>query len=158
MDNIVKKAGHADLVTVHISVVRPVVEYACPVWHTNLPICFSDNIDMIQKRAVKSIFPGMSYVDIFIHTSRVSVEGKSSVCAISMKYRKIILIIIIISLDKILLSYIANTSRTHARNHARTRKHTHTHTNTHTHSLMHTQTHHHRHSGFRCSMGRCAQQ
>ena len=40
-------------------------------------------------------------------TSRVPVEGKSSVCVISMKYRIIILIIIIISLGKILLSYIA---------------------------------------------------
>ena len=27
----------------------------------NLPIYLSDNIEMIQKRAVKAIFPGMSY-------------------------------------------------------------------------------------------------
>ena len=45
-------------------------------------------------------------------------------CAISMKYRKIILIIIMISLGQILLSYLANTSRTHARTHARTLAHT----------------------------------
>ena len=56
-------------------------------------------------------------------TSRV--EGKSSVCAISMKYRKMILIIIIISLGQIILSYIANTSRTHARTPAYTLVHTH---------------------------------
>ncbi len=64
-----KRAGvnQADLVTIYISVVRPVVEYACPVWHTNLPIYLSDNIEMIQKRAVKAIFPGMSYVDILNH-------------------------------------------------------------------------------------------
>ena len=49
-----------------------------------------------------------------IITRRVPVEGKSSVCLICMKYRIIILIIIIISLGQILLSYIANTSRTHA--------------------------------------------
>ena len=82
VDNIVKKAGkrmymlyqlkragvnQADLVTIYISVVRPVVEYACPVWHTNLPIYLSDNIEMIQKRAVRAIFPGMSYVDILNH-------------------------------------------------------------------------------------------
>ena len=82
VDNIVKKAGkkmymlyqvkradvnQADLVTVYISVVRPVVEYACPVWHTNLPIYFSDNIEMIQKRAMKAMFPGMSYLDILNH-------------------------------------------------------------------------------------------
>ena len=67
MDNIVKKAGkriympyqlkragvnQADLVTIYISVVRPVVEYPCPVWSSNLPVYLSDNIEMIQKRAV----------------------------------------------------------------------------------------------------------
>ena len=55
--------------------------------------------------------------DIIINgTSRVPVQGKSSVCAICMKYR--IIILIIISLGQILLSYtgcIANISRTHAR-------------------------------------------
>ncbi len=61
---------------------------------------------------------------IIIHTSRVPVEGESSVCL--KKYRIIILIIIIIRLGQILLSYIANTSRTHAHIHARTRIHTHT--------------------------------
>ena len=55
---------------------------------------------------------------------------KSSVCAISMQYRKMILIIIIISLGKILLSYIANTSRTHARTHAHTHARAHTHSRT----------------------------
>ena len=53
---------------------------------------------------------------IIIHTSRVPVEGESSVCL--KKYRIIILIIIIMSLGQILLSYIVNTSRTHARMHA----------------------------------------
>ena len=43
------------------------MEYACPVWHTNLLIYLSDNIEMIQKRAVRAIFSGMSYVDILNH-------------------------------------------------------------------------------------------
>ena len=79
VDNIVKKAGkiicmlyqlkragvnQADLVTIYIGVVIPVVEYACPVWSINLPIYLSDNIEMIQKRAVRAIFSGMSYDDI----------------------------------------------------------------------------------------------
>ena len=83
MDNIVKKAGkriymlyqlkragvnQADLVTIYISVVRPVVEYACTVWSTNLPVYLSDNIEIIQKRAVRAIFPGMSYDDISLLT------------------------------------------------------------------------------------------
>ena len=47
----------------------------------------------------------------------VPVGGKSSVCLICMKYRIIILIIIIKRPGEILLSYIANTSRTNSRTH-----------------------------------------
>ena len=65
-----KRAGiiQLDLVTVYISVVIPVLEYACPVWHTNLPKYLSDSIELIQNRALKSIFPGMSYNDILNDT------------------------------------------------------------------------------------------
>ena len=65
-------------------------------------------------------------------TSRVPVEGKSSVCLICMKYRIIILIINIITiiLGQILLNCILQTH--HARRHAR--MHTHArHTCAHTH-------------------------
>ena len=69
IDNIVKKAGkrvymlyqlnragvaQSDLVTVYISVVQPVLEYACPVWHTHLPKYLSENIEIVQKRALKA--------------------------------------------------------------------------------------------------------
>ena len=49
----------------------------------------------------------------------VPIGGKLSVtvCLICMKYRIIILIIIIKRLGEILLSYMANTSHTHARTH-----------------------------------------
>ena len=49
------------------------------------------------------------------HTSRVLIEGKSSVSLICMKYTIIFLIIVIISLGQIILSCIANTSRTRTR-------------------------------------------
>ena len=48
-----KRAGitQKDLVSIilYVSVVIPVLEYACPVWHTNLPQYLSDNIEVIQK-------------------------------------------------------------------------------------------------------------
>ena len=53
-------------------------------------------------------------------------------CLICMKYRMIILIIIIISMGQILLSYIANTSGTHSR----TRTHTHARTHAHIHPAV----------------------
>ena len=48
-----------DLVTVRVNVVRPVLKYACPVWRTNLPQYLSDNVEIIQKRALQCIFPGL---------------------------------------------------------------------------------------------------
>ena len=73
-----------DLVTVYISVVRPVIEYACPVWHTNLPKYLSDSIELIQNRALKSIFPGNSYNDILNDTGlRTLKERRDVLC---MKY------------------------------------------------------------------------
>ena len=63
---------------------------------------------------VQTKITGIIGVSIMI-TSRVPVGGKASVCLICMKYRIIILIIIIKRLGEILLSYIAHTSsRTHA--------------------------------------------
>ena len=61
-----KRAGisQSDLVTVYLSVVRPVLEYACPVWHTNLQQYLSENIETIQKRTFKCIFRGASYAEI----------------------------------------------------------------------------------------------
>ena len=77
VDNIVCKAGkreymlyqlkragisQTDLVKVYVSIIRPVLEYACPVW--SLPKYLSDAIEMIQKRVLRSIHPGLHYDDI----------------------------------------------------------------------------------------------
>ena len=76
VDNIVSKAGKRlymlyqlkrsgisqnHLLKVYLSVIRPVMEYACPVWHTCLPKYVSNNLETIQKQALKSIFPGCDY-------------------------------------------------------------------------------------------------
>ena len=82
-----------------------------------------------------------SIINVFSWTSRVPVDGKSSLCLICMTCRIIILIIIIISLGELLLSHIANTSRTHARTHALTHARTHTRTHAHAHTHTHTRTH-----------------
>ena len=64
VDNIVKKAGNGfymlyqlkragitqtNMFSVYVSMVRPVLEYACPVWHTNLPQYLSDNVVVIKR-------------------------------------------------------------------------------------------------------------
>ncbi len=61
-----KRAGVSqnDLLNVFLSVIRPVLEYACPVWHTNLTQYLSEHIETVQKRALRVIFPGHSYDEI----------------------------------------------------------------------------------------------
>ena len=66
------------LVTVYIRVVRPAIEYACRVRHTNLHKYISDSMELIQTRPLKSIFPGKSYNDIHNDIGLRSPEGKTT--------------------------------------------------------------------------------
>jgi len=54
-----KRAGatYSDL----MSFVRPVIEYASPVWHSSLTVGQSDALESLQKRAMNIIFPGDNY-------------------------------------------------------------------------------------------------
>ena len=47
--------------TVYITVIRPILEYACQVWHYNIQNVLSEDIERIQKRALKIIVPISSY-------------------------------------------------------------------------------------------------
>jgi hypothetical protein len=54
-------APAADLLTIFCIFIRPVLEYACQVWHTSLSSTLSDQIEHSQKRAIKIMFPHLSY-------------------------------------------------------------------------------------------------
>lgn len=51
----------ANLLTIFCTFIRPVLEYACQVWHTSLPSTLSDQIEHVQKRALKIVYPHLSY-------------------------------------------------------------------------------------------------
>ena len=53
-----------DLLYFYCTVVRPILEYACPVWHSSLTNELSDCIERIQKRAMDVIFGAGKYGDI----------------------------------------------------------------------------------------------
>ena len=76
VNHIVKKAGkrlymlrvlkrsNADtstLLTVYSTIIRPVLEYACEVWHCNITEYLSDDIEKIQKRPLRIVLPTASY-------------------------------------------------------------------------------------------------
>ena len=43
------------------SVIQPVLEYACSVWHSGLTTGQSDTLESLQKRALKIIFCDIDY-------------------------------------------------------------------------------------------------
>ena len=49
-----------DLAQIYCTFVRPILEYACQVWHFSLTEKLSNQIEQIQKRAVKTILPNLS--------------------------------------------------------------------------------------------------
>ena len=78
-----KRAGvvQHDLVTIYVSVIRPVLEYACPVWHTNLNRHLTESIETVQKRALTCIYPGNEYADILCLTNLPCLkERRDSLC------------------------------------------------------------------------------
>ena len=50
-----------DLFLFYISCIRPIAEYACQVFHTGLPKYLSDDLENLQKRALRIIHPDLFY-------------------------------------------------------------------------------------------------
>ena len=55
------KADMKTLIVAYTTVIRPILEYACQVWHFNIQNYLSDDIERVQKRALKIIVPLSSY-------------------------------------------------------------------------------------------------
>ena len=50
-----------DIVKVYCSKIRPVLEYACAVWHSSLTDEQCQAIEHVQERAMHIIFPNLDY-------------------------------------------------------------------------------------------------
>ena len=50
-----------DLISIHTSLIRSIMDYGCAVWHTCLPSFLVDKIERIQKPFFCIIFPHLSY-------------------------------------------------------------------------------------------------
>jgi len=55
-----------DLFHFYATVIRPVLEYACPVWHSGLNTEHRNRIEAIQKRVFRIIFGASDYLDFCI--------------------------------------------------------------------------------------------
>ena len=58
-----KRAGidRKSLILFYCACIRSVLEYACQAFHTNLPAYLSDQIERVQKRVLRILFPEVSY-------------------------------------------------------------------------------------------------
>ena len=52
-----------ELVNVYTALVRPVLENCCQAWHTSLTQEQCHNIERVQKRVMKIIYPELTYCD-----------------------------------------------------------------------------------------------
>ena len=60
-----KGAGinHEDLVLFYCNVIKSTLEYSCQLFHQSLPNYLSDEIERIQRRALRIIYPSLKYRD-----------------------------------------------------------------------------------------------
>ena len=58
-----KRAGLGiyDLLCIYVTLIRSVLEYCCVVWHPALPKYLHEDVEYVQKRALKLIFPLCDY-------------------------------------------------------------------------------------------------
>ena len=78
-----KRAGTSsnDLVSVYCSSVRPIMEYACQVWHFAITNNLRDQLEQIQRIALKIIFPNYCYQESPVTANLITLfERRESLC------------------------------------------------------------------------------
>ena len=68
--------GSKELITFYCTCIRPVTEYGCPVFHDSLPNYLVTDIERIQKRAMRIIFPALSYDESLSVAELVPLEAR----------------------------------------------------------------------------------
>ena len=68
---LLQRAGvpYPDIFQVYTSIIRSLLEYACEVWHPGLTSGLSEELESIQKRALKIILPDHCYNDALLELS-----------------------------------------------------------------------------------------
>jgi hypothetical protein len=56
----------ADLIKIYSTLIRSILEYSCEVWSNSLPQYHSDELERLQKRVMRIIFPGLSYDEALV--------------------------------------------------------------------------------------------
>ena len=70
-----------DVITIYIALIRSLLEYSWVVWHHTLPSYLSQELERIQKRALKIIVPAFTYSEALQFLNlRTLDERRSELC------------------------------------------------------------------------------
>ena len=69
-------AREQDLLKFYTGIIRPVCEYAAPVWATSLTQNQKDKLENIQKRALNIIKPGLQYQESLQQLNLMTLEKR----------------------------------------------------------------------------------
>ena len=68
--------GPNELVQFYRTCIRPITEYACPVFHHGLSVYVFYELEAVQKRAMRIIFPCLMYDEALVKTSLVTLSNR----------------------------------------------------------------------------------
>ena len=68
--------GPNELVQFYWTCIRPITEYACPLFHDGLPVYLSHKLEAVQKRAMRIIFPCFMYDEALVKASLVTLSDR----------------------------------------------------------------------------------
>ena len=80
---LLKRAGvdQQSMLTVYTTCIRSVLEYGCQVWNFNAPQYLSEEVERIQKRALRLICPHLSYSQALEQTQLPTLaQRRNSLC------------------------------------------------------------------------------
>jgi len=69
-------AGQDDLLCFYATVIRPVLEYACPVWHSSLTAVQTKALESLQHRALRIIYEDSDYTMSLIRARFDTLESR----------------------------------------------------------------------------------
>jgi len=69
-------AGSDDLLYFYVTVIRTVLEYACPVWHSSLTAEQTKALESLQRRAMRVIFQDNDYTMSRIRAGLETLESR----------------------------------------------------------------------------------
>jgi hypothetical protein len=52
-----KRSGLSELIQFYCTCIHPITEYACPVFHDSIPAYLAQELESVQKLAMRIIFP-----------------------------------------------------------------------------------------------------